>query len=90
MLLQHASATDPMSKRAQLRRLIEAAIAQGAADGIQLSAGLDTSILATIACRQGRRLTGVCVSVADGLGLDEPYAELVASRLGLDLHVIRP
>ncbi|MBI1955325.1 MAG: hypothetical protein HYS38_02925 [Acidobacteria bacterium] len=81
---------DPMSKRAQIKRLLEAAVAGTVADGIQLSAGLDTSILATIAARQGRRLTGVCVSVADGPGLDEPYAGLVATRLGLDLHVIRP
>jgi len=89
MSLPHASA-DPMSKRAHLRRLVEAAVAETEADGIQLSAGLDTSILATVASRQGRRLTGVCVSVADGPGLDEPYAELVADRLGLELHVIRP
>ena len=89
MSLQHASA-DSMSKGAQLRRLIEAAVAQGAADGIQLSAGLDTSILATVAAQQGRRLTSVCVSVADGPGLDESYAELVATRLDLDLDIIRP
>ena len=89
MSLPHDS-SDPVSKGAQLRRLMEAAVAETEADGIQLSAGLDTSILATIAERQGRRLTGVCVSVADGPGLDEPYAELVATRLELDLHVIRP
>ena len=89
MLLPYDSA-DPISKRAQLRRLLETAVGGTMADGIQLSAGLDTSILATVAARQGRRLIGVCVSVADGPGLDEPYAELVAKRLGLDLHVIRP
>jgi len=90
MLQQQHDLADPMLKRAQLRRLLEAAVAGTAADGIQLSAGLDTSILATVAARRGRRLTAVCVSVADGPGLDEPYASIVATRLGLDLHVIRP
>jgi asparagine synthase (glutamine-hydrolysing) len=89
MPLQHASA-EPTSKPARLRQILETAVAEAAVDGIQLSAGLDTSILATVAARQGRRLKAVCVSVADGPGLDEPYADLVATRLGLDLHVIRP
>ena len=89
MLLPHDSA-EPTSNRVQLRNLLEAAVAGTAADGIQLSGGLDTGILATVAAQQGRRLRGVCVSVADGPGLDEPYAKLMANRLGLELHVIRP
>lgn len=89
MSLRHDSA-DPMSKRAQLRRLLEAAVAGSSADAIQLSAGLDTSILATVAVRQGRRLRAVCVSVPERPDWDEPYARLLATRLGLDLHVIRP
>lgn len=89
MSLPHVSA-DPLLKRPRLKRLLEAAVAGTAADGIQLSGGLDTSILATIAARQGRPLRAFCVSVADGPGMDEPYSRLVASRLGLHLHVIRP
>ena len=89
MLLPHDSA-EPTSNRVQLRNLLEAAVAGTAADGIQLSGGLDTGLLATVAAQQGRRLRGVCVSVADGPGLDEPYAKLMANRLGLELHVIRP
>lgn len=89
-MLPHLTRIESDSKPARLRELLETAVAQAGADGIQLSAGLDTSILATVARRQGQRLRGVCVSVADGPGLDEPFAVLMAKRLDLDLDVIRP
>ncbi len=77
-------------KPQKLRGLLEASVAQSEADGIQFSGGLDTSILATIAAQQGRRLQAVCVSVADGPGLDEPFAARMADQLGLELRVLRP
>lgn len=74
----------------QLRRLVVEAVAATAAEGILLSGGLDTSIVATLAAAQGRRLHAVTVSVADSSAPDEPFAKLVAARLGFELQVLCP
>lgn len=74
----------------QLRRLVTAAVASTTADGILLSAGLDTSIVAALAAAQGRKLRAFMVSVADAPGPDEPFAQRLAARLGFELIVLRP
>jgi len=79
-----------LDKAGQLRGLIEDQVKASPAHGILFSGGLDTSILAAVASSQGRRLRALMVSVAEGNGLDEPYALLMAHRLGIDLEIVRP
>jgi len=74
----------------ELRDLVVAEVLASPADGIVFSGGLDTSILAAVASSHGRRLHGVMVSVAEGNGLDEPFARLMAGRMGLELDILRP
>ncbi len=74
----------------QLRVLITEAVATTSADGILLSGGLDTSILASAAADLGWRLRAISVSIADCPGPDEPCANLMAARLKLELEIIRP
>jgi asparagine synthase (glutamine-hydrolysing) len=78
------------SKAERLRRLLADRVRASKATGILFSGGLDTSILAAVAAEHGCRLKAVMVSVADGAGLDEPFAEFMAQRLGLELVVLRP
>ncbi len=78
------------SPPARLRALLEDAVRRSPADGILLSGGLDTSIIAAIAARQGRRLFAVSVSVADAVSPDEPFARMIAARYGFPLEVVRP
>lgn len=74
----------------QLRNLVIDQVQATSADGILFSGGLDTSILAAIAASHGRRLQAVMVSVKNGTGLDEPFACLMAERLGLGVEILRP
>lgn len=74
----------------QLRGLVSQAVAATRADGILLSGGLDTSILATVAAKQGRRLRALSVSVANAFSPDEPFARALAQALELEHHVLRP
>ncbi len=87
---RRAASTDRPSRPEQLRRLVTEAVAGTAADGILLSGGLDTSIVATVAAAQGRRLRAVSVSVADAPSPDEPFAQQLSLRLGFDLNLLRP
>jgi len=82
--------TDRQNRVEQLRNLIIDQVLASSADGILFSGGLDTSVLAAIAASHGRRLQAVMVSVAEGTGLDEPFARLMVERLGIDLEVLRP
>lgn len=74
----------------ELRRLLTSAVAATTAEGILLSGGLDTSILAILAATQGRRLRAVTVAVADAPSPDEPFARTLAERLGIELELLRP
>lgn len=81
----------PRAQRPEhLRKLVSDAVAAGTADGILLSGGLDTSVVATVAASQGRRLRATCVLVAGSAAPDEPFALSLASRLGFQLEVLRP
>src|SRR5438552_17414533 len=72
----------------QVRNAIEAAVERNVADAVLLSGGLDTSIVASIASRQGR-LKAYTVALEDAPSLDNEYARLMANRLKLNhvLHV---
>lgn len=74
----------------QLRKTVVDRVLASSADGILFSGGLDTSILAAIATSHRRRLQAVMVSVKEGGGLDEPFACLMAERLGIGLEILRP
>lgn len=82
--------TDRQDRVEQLRNLVVDRVLASSADGILFSGGLDTSVLAAIAASHGRRLHAVMVSVAEGTGLDEPFAQLMAERLGIKLEILRP
>jgi asparagine synthase (glutamine-hydrolysing) len=88
--LQLPTPTDRQGRVEQLRNLVVGRVLASSADGILFSGGLDTSVLAAIASSQGRRLQAVMVSVREGTGLDEPFARLMAERLGTDLEILRP
>jgi asparagine synthase (glutamine-hydrolysing) len=81
---------DRQDRVEQLRNLVVDRVLASSADGILFSGGLDTSVLAAIAASHGRRLHAVMVSVAEGTGLDEPFARLMAERLGIKLEILRP
>lgn len=75
----------------QLRQLVVDQVFASPADGILFSGGLDTSVLAAVATSHGRLLQAVMVSVKDGPGIDEPFARLMAERLGINLdEILRP
>jgi len=81
---------DRQDRVEQLRNLVVNRVLASSADGILFSGGLDTSVLAAIAASHGRRLQAVMVSVAEGTGLDEPFARLMVERLGIPLEILRP
>ncbi len=81
---------DRQDRIEQLRTLVVGQVLASSADGILFSGGLDTSVLAAISASYGRRLHAVMVSVREGTGLDEPFARLMAERLGLNLEILRP
>jgi asparagine synthase (glutamine-hydrolysing) len=86
-LLQLVSQADRASR---LHDLIVDQVLASSAEGILFSGGLDTSILAAIANAHGRQLKAILVSVDAGTGLDEPFALLMANRLGLGVEILRP
>lgn len=79
--------TQEQGRAATLRRLLEAAIVRQPADGILLSAGLDTSAIAALACAAGLRPMSVTVCW-DDTAPDLDYARELAARLGLTHHVV--
>jgi asparagine synthase (glutamine-hydrolysing) len=84
------NSADQRDKIGRLRELLTEQVLASSADGIVFSGGLDTSIVAEIATSHGRRLLGVMISVAEGTGLDEPFARVMVERLGLVLDILRP
>jgi len=84
------TSADRQGKIERLRELLTDQVLASSAGGIIFSGGLDTSIVAAIATSHGRCLCGVMVSVAEGNGLDEPFARTMADRLGLTLDILRP
>ncbi len=74
----------------RLRSILAEAVAATTADGILLSGGLDTSVVAAAAAMQGRHLRAVSISVKDAPALDEPFARQVATRLGWEHQIARP
>lgn len=87
---QVPTSADRLEKIERLRELVIEQVLASSADGILFSGGLDTSILAAIASSHGRGLHAVMVSVAEGNGLDEPFALLMAERFGLEVETLRP
>lgn len=63
----------------QLRNKLKEAVARGGADGILLSGGLDTSILASVA----RPSIGFTVALKDSLASDLVYSEKIVKLLGI-------
>lgn len=84
------TAADRAQRVERLRDLVGASIAAATSDGILLSGGLDTSIVAAVAAAQSHGLRAVSVSVADAPGPDEPFATALAGRLGFELRIVRP
>ena len=84
------TSADRLEKIKRLRDLVTEQVLASSADGLLFSGGLDTSILAGIASSHGRGLHAVMVSVAEGSGLDEPFARLMAERFGLEVETLRP
>jgi asparagine synthase (glutamine-hydrolysing) len=84
------SCADRQDKIGRLRELLTEQVLASSAEGIVFSGGLDTSIMAVIATSYGRRLRGVMISVAEGTGLDEPFARVMVDRLSLALDILRP
>jgi asparagine synthase (glutamine-hydrolysing) len=71
---------------AELRRLVYVAVERNLAEGILLSGGLDTSIVAAVASRH-LKLTGVTVALREAP--DVKFANNIAEKLGID-HITVP
>jgi asparagine synthase (glutamine-hydrolysing) len=67
----------------ELRNLLEEAVKEDLAEGILLSGGLDTSILAFLAAKQVKGLKAFTVSL-EGFDKDLSYARKIANFLGLE------
>jgi len=72
--------------RSKIRFLLEEAVKNNLTEGILLSGGLDTSILAVVASRF-TSLKAVTVAFQNAPAPDVKYASLIAKRLGLE-HVV--
>jgi len=66
----------------RLRLLLQEAVKENLTEGLLLSGGLDTSILAVIASKMGS-LKAFTVGYEDSLAPDMEFAKLVADRLKL-------
>lgn len=71
---------------AELRQLLEEAVKSEPAEGILLSGGLDTSIIAALARKHVPDLKAFTITLKD-YDEDLSYARLVATHLGLELQV---
>ncbi len=69
-----------------VRSCVESAVKRSSADGILLSGGLDTSILATLASKT-RKLRAFTVALHGAPSPDVEYARLVAGQLGIKHEV---
>jgi len=73
---------------AELRLLIDASVRRNLSEGILLSGGLDTSVLAVEAARYISQKS-VTVALEGAEAPDPIYAEMVAGKLGLEHHIYR-
>ncbi|MGC8936187.1 MAG: asparagine synthase C-terminal domain-containing protein [Candidatus Methanomethylicaceae archaeon] len=71
-----------MTLKEELVKLLRIAILRGSADGIILSGGVDSSLLAGIASKL-RSITGVTVAFNGARANDVRYSSLVAERVGI-------
>ena len=71
----------------ELVRFLTIAILRGSADGIILSGGIDSSLLAAIASRL-RKMTGVTVAFEGAPANDVYHSSLIAERIGMK-HILR-
>jgi asparagine synthase (glutamine-hydrolysing) len=80
--------TTPTEVTRELRLSLESAVQRNTADTILLSGGLDTSIIAALAVKQGP-LKAYTVALEGAPAPDIEYARLVAQRFGLNhkLHI---
>ncbi len=76
------TANPPPDLLRDLRASLESAVKRNRAEAILLSGGLDTSIIATIACRHGP-LRAYTVALEGAPAPDIEYAKLMTKRLGL-------
>ncbi len=76
----------PTSERTELRRLVEDAARRRPSDGMLLSGGLDTSILAPLAAASGTR-TAVTVLTSPEAP-DRAYAQRIAAELGWNHRLV--
>ena len=72
----------------KIRVLLEGAVKRNLAEGILLSGGLDTSILASIASKF-KSLKAFTVAFTGGEALDLEYAKLIAKKFGFTHQVYR-
>lgn len=70
-----------------LREKLESSIRSLSYDGMTLSGGLDTSIVAYVASKESKNLESVSVGFEESPMEDLIYAKLVADELGLENHV---
>jgi asparagine synthase (glutamine-hydrolysing) len=70
----------------KIRNLLEEAVKRNMAEGILLSGGLDTSIIATIASKY-QKLKAFTVAFAEAPAPDVEYAKQIAEKLKLE-HTI--
>jgi asparagine synthase (glutamine-hydrolysing) len=70
----------------RLRRLLEESVRRNPAEGILLSGGLDTSIIAQVASVY-QRLKGVTVAFREAFAPDVAYAKLMAEKLEIEHKV---
>ncbi len=87
------SAISPEAARDELARHLDCAVRRALVSdvpvGIFLSGGMDSSLVAESAARQGRLSRAYCLDFADEGFSEWPQAELVARRLGLPLTRVR-
>ncbi|MFO8034600.1 MAG: asparagine synthase-related protein [Candidatus Bipolaricaulota bacterium] len=68
---------------------VEKMMADGAAEGVSLSGGLDSSLIAAIAKQFNRKLKVFSTTIKRYPGQDLGYAKLMANYLGLEHHIYR-
>ncbi|MEM3366460.1 MAG: asparagine synthase-related protein, partial [Candidatus Methanomethyliaceae archaeon] len=71
-----------LGAKKRLRRLLKEAILRGRPEGVLLSGGIDSSLLAVIAPRDMLRL-GITASFKGSDAHDTIYSKIVSERLGI-------
>ncbi len=71
----------------KIRALLISSMRKNPAEGILLSGGLDTSILAYLSTLVNHSLKSITICIRETPGPDEAFAQLVARRLQLEHHL---